>query len=341
MQLRHHAMELQLRHTFRLARGDSDFRRVLIVEIEHEGLTGRGEAAPIARYGQDAESAARAAEVMVAEISDPRLFEGAAANVAVKGQPAAEAAVDMALRDLAAKRLGVPLYRMMGIDPATMPLTSFTIGMDTPEIVEQKVREAEAYGVLKVKLGSADDRRVLETVRSVTDRPIRVDANEGWTLDDALDRLEWLQKMGVEFVEQPLPAGELEAMRILKKRSPLPLIADEDVGRAEDIPKLAEAFDGINIKLMKCGGLGEALRMIHVARAHGLKIMLGCMVETSLAVTAASHIAPLVDFVDLDGNLLITNDPFIGAEVRDGALVLPSEPGLGVRARKESETWPT
>ncbi|MEN8162699.1 MAG: dipeptide epimerase [Acidobacteriota bacterium] len=333
MQLRHNAFDLQLRHTFRLARGGSDSRRVLVVEIEHDGLIGRGEAAPIARYGQDAESAARAAEAMLARIEDPRVFESAANRTAVAGQPAAEAAIDMALRDLAGKKRGVPLYEMMGIDPGTMPVTSFTIGMDTPEIVEQKVREAEDYAVLKVKLGSAEDRQVLETARRFTDRPIRVDANEGWALDDALGRLEWLEEMGVEFVEQPLPAGQLAEMKELKKRSPLPLMADEDVGRAEDIPRLAEAFDGINIKLMKCGGLGEALRMIHVARAHGLKVMLGCMIETSMAITAAAHIAPLVDYVDLDGNLLITNDPFIGAEVRDGRLVLPSEPGLGVKDR--------
>jgi len=333
IQLRHHDFVLELRHTFRLARGDSDSRRVLMVEIEHDGLVGRGEAAPIARYGQDAASAARAAEIMVARIGNPLPFDSEAARVAVDGEPAAEAAIDMALRDLAGKRLGVPLYELMGIDPSSMPVTSFTIGMDTPEIVEQKVREAEGFAVLKVKMGSQDDHRVLETVRKVTDRPVRVDANEGWALEDALARLEWLQEMGVEFVEQPLPADQLAEMRELKKQSPLPLIADESVGRAEDIPRLADAFDGINIKLMKCGGLGEALRMIHVARAHGMKIMLGCMVESSLAVTAAAHIAPLVDFADLDGNLLIANDPFIGAEVREGKLVLPSEPGLGVRDR--------
>jgi L-alanine-DL-glutamate epimerase-like enolase superfamily enzyme len=333
IQLRQHAIELQLRHTFRLARGDSDSRRVLVVEIEHEGLIGRGEAAPIARYGQDAASAARATEKMVARMGDPRAFESVAARVAVAGEPAAEAAIDMALRDLAGKRLGVPLYELMGIDPSSMPVTSFTIGMDTPEIVEQKVREAAGFKVLKVKMGSKDDQEVLETVRSLTDCPVRVDANEGWALEDALARLEWLQEMGVELVEQPLPADQLTEMRELKKQSPLPLIADESVGRADDIPRLAEAFDGINIKLMKCGGLGEALQMIHVARAHGMSIMLGCMVESSLAITAAAHIAPLVDYADLDGNLLITNDPFIGAEVREGKLVLPSEPGLGVRER--------
>ena len=333
IQIRHHEIELELRHTFRLARGDSDTRRVLIVEIEEDGLVGRGEAAPIARYSQDVASAARAVEAMAEHLGDPRCFDEAAARAAVAGQPAAEAAVDMALRDLAGKRMGAPLYRLMGIDPGTMPPTSFTIGMDTPEIVEQKVREAEGYRILKVKMGSENDRTVLETVRRVTDRPVRVDANEGWTLDDALARLEWLAEMGVELVEQPLPADRHADMCALKKRSPLPLIADESVARAADIPRLAEAFHGINIKLMKCGGPGEALRMIHTARAHGLKIMLGCMIETSIAITAAAHIAPLVDFVDLDGNILTTNDPFIGAEISEGRLVLPSGPGLGVRPR--------
>ncbi len=333
LQLRHRDYVLQLRHTFRLARGDSDSRRVLMVEIEHDGLVGRGEAAPIARYGQDVDSAARAAEEMVAHLDDVRAFDEAAARVAVPGEPAAEAAIDMALRDLAGKRLGVPLYQLMGIDPGTMPVTSFTIGMDTPEIVEQKVREAEGFAVFKVKMGSKDDQRVLETVRSVTNRPVRVDANEGWTLRDAIERLDWLQKMGVELVEQPLPSHQHREMCELRERSPLPLFADESVARAEDIPRLAEAFDGINIKLMKCGGIGEAMRMIHVARAHGMKIMLGCMVESSMAITAAAHLAPLVDYADLDGNLLITNDPYIGAEVREGRLVLPSEPGLGVRDR--------
>jgi L-alanine-DL-glutamate epimerase-like enolase superfamily enzyme len=333
IQLHQHAIELRLRHTFRLARGGSDSRRVVVVEIEDDGLIGRGEAAPIARYGQDAVSAARAAEKMVARMGDPRAFDSAAARAAVAGEPAAEAAIDMALRDLAGKRLGVPLYELMGIDPGSMPLTSFTIGMDTPEIVEQKVREAADFEILKVKMGSENDRSVLETVRRMTDRPVRVDANEGWTLEDALERLRWLQEMGAELVEQPLPADQLDEMRELKKQSPLPLIADESVARADDIPRLAEAFDGINIKLMKCGGLGEAVRMIHVARAHGMSIMLGCMVESSLAITAAAHIAPLVDYADLDGNLLITNDPYVGAEVEDGRLVLPSEPGLGVRDR--------
>ncbi len=334
IQLRHHSIELHLRHTFRLARGATDSRRNLIVELEHDGIVGLGEAAPIARYDQDADSAARAVETMVPRLGDPRIFESVALDSAVPGQPAATAAVDMALRDLAGKRLGAPLYELMGIDPGRMPVTSFTIGMDTPEIVAEKVREASGFEVLKVKMGGDDDRAVLEAVRDVTDRPLRVDANEGWTLDDALSRLEWLERMGVELVEQPLPADQLDEMRELRRRSPLPLFADESLHVAADIPHLAGAFDGINIKLMKCGGLGEALRMIATARACGMQIMLGCMVESSLAITAAAHIAPLVDHADLDGNLLVVDDPFAGATVEGGRMVLPDGPGLGVRPRE-------
>jgi L-alanine-DL-glutamate epimerase-like enolase superfamily enzyme len=331
--LRHHRLDLNLRHTFRLARGSSDSRSNLIVEIEHDGLIGLGEAAPIAHYDQDWRSAAEAVDAMMPELGDPTRFDNAVTNIAVEGQPAAVAAIDMALRDLAGKRLGAPYYQLLGIDPTTMPATSFTIGMDTPDIVEQKVREADAFKILKVKMGSDDDRKVLETVRRFTDRPVRVDANEGWTLEGALARLEWLETMGVELVEQPLPADQLEESAELRLSSPLPLIADESIHDASDIPRLAEAFDGINIKLMKCGGLGEALRMIHTARAHGMQVMFGCMVESSLAITAAAHLAPLVYYVDLDGHLLVANDPFVGVGLEDGRLVLPDSPGLGVRRR--------
>ena len=334
--LRHRTIELHLRHTFRLARGATDSRLNLIVELEHDGHVGLGEAAPIARYDQDAESAARAVETMVPRLEDPRAFDSTG-EAAVPGQPAAAAAVDMALRDLAGKRLGAPLYELLGIDPRRAPVTSFTIGMDTPEVVVEKVREASAFEVLKVKMGSDDDRAVLEAVRDTTDRPLRVDANEGWTLDDALGRLEWLERMGVELVEQPLPADQLDEMRELKRVSPLPLFADESLHVAADIPRLAGAFDGINIKLMKCGGLGEALRMIAAARAHGMQIMLGSMVESSLAITAAAHLSPLVDFADLDGNLLVVDDPFAGAAVESGRLVLPDGPGLGVEPRSAPE----
>lgn len=333
--LRHYQQELELTHIFRLARGASDVRQTLVLELEEGGLVGLGEAAPIGRYHQDCASAARAAEAMAQRLTSPLAYDSAASSVAVPGEVAAEAAMDMAVCDLAGKKLGVPLYELMGIDPCQAPVTSFTIGMDTPEVVEAKVKEAGDYEVLKIKMGSDEDRQILEAVRGVTDRPLRVDANEGWTLEGAQSRLEWLESVGVELVEQPLPAGQLEEMRELRRLSPLPLFADESVHRAADIPRLAGAFDGINIKLMKCGGLGEARRMVAVARAHGMQVMLGCMVESSLAITAAAHLSPLVDFADLDGNLLIDNDPFVGVTVKGGRLVLPEGPGLGVRPRAD------
>jgi len=336
--LRHRPLDLRLRHTFRTARGASDVRENLLVEAEHDGLVGRGEAAPIVRYHEDRASAARAVETMAGRLGDPRAFSQAAGAAAVAGQSSAEAAVDMALHDLAGLRLRAPLHEVLGIDPRRAPETSFTIGLDAPEAVIRKVKEAAAYPVLKVKMGSDGDREVLTAVRDTTRQRIRVDANEGWTPDAALERLEWLAKIGVELVEQPLPADRIEETRALRRRSPIPFYADESVHRAADIPRLAGAFDGINIKLMKCGGLAEALRMIAVARAHGMKIMLGCMIESSLAITAAAHISPLVDTADLDGNLLVANDPFEGATVVEGRLVLPDRPGLGVVDRAGSSS---
>jgi L-alanine-DL-glutamate epimerase-like enolase superfamily enzyme len=331
--LRHRPLDLKLRHTFRIARGAADARRNILAEIEEGGHVGRGEAAPIRRYHEDPESAAAALDVMAGRITDTRPFAQAAARAAVEGQGSAEAAVDMALHDLAGHRLGVPLYELLGVDPRGAPETSFTIGLAEPDVVVQKVREASAYPILKVKMGSDDDREVLTAVRDTTKSRIRVDANEGWTPEGARERLEWLARLGVEFVEQPLPADRIEDTRALRRRSPLPFYADESVHRAADIPRLAGAFDGINIKLMKSGGLAEALRMIAVARALGMKVMLGCMIESSLGITAAAHLSPLVDTADLDGNLLIEDDPFVGATVEAGRIVLPDGPGLGVSER--------
>ena len=331
--LRHRPFDLTLRHTFRIARGASDGRRNVLVEIEDGGHRGLGEAAPIRRYHEDPESAAAALDVMATRLTDARAFSHAAARAAVEGQGSAEAAVDMALHDLAGQRMGVPLYEVLGLDPRHTPETSFTIGLAEPEVVVRKVREAAAYPILKVKMGSDEDKEVLTAVRDTTMSRIRVDANEGWTMQGALERLEWLARLGVELVEQPLPVDQIEETRELRRHSPLPFYADESVHRAADIPRLAGAFDGINIKLMKCGGLAEAIRMIAVARALGMKVMLGCMIESSLGITAAAHLSPLADTADLDGNLLIDNDPFVGATVQSGRIVLPDGPGLGVTPR--------
>lgn len=324
--------ELHLKHAFRLSRGVSESRRNLLVEIADGGFVGRGEAAPIARYGQNVESSAAAVAVMADRLGDPRVYHGAARRAAVAGESAAEAAVDLALHDLLGQRLGVPLYELWGLDSGSTPPTSFTIGLDTPERVVEKVREAGDFEILKIKLGSPRDREILEAVRAVTTQTLRVDANEGWSFDGALANLEWLAALGVEMVEQPLPAAELEASRELRKRSPLPIWADESVHRPEDLPRIAEAFDGINLKLMKCGGLGPARELIATARAHGLGVMLGCMIESSIGITAAAHLSPLVDAADLDGNLLVADDPFVGVRVEGGRLKLPDGPGLGVEA---------
>jgi L-alanine-DL-glutamate epimerase-like enolase superfamily enzyme len=228
--------------------------------------------------------------------------------------------------------MNVPLYRLLGLDPAAAPVTTFSIGIDTPEITRQKVKEAEAFPVLKIKVGLKTDEPTIEAVRSVTKKPLRVDANEGWTdKEEAVRKINWLETQGVEFVEQPMPAHMIEETRWVRSRVHLPLIADEAAVNVRAIPKLVDAFDGINVKLDKCGGFQEAMRMIQVAQSLGFKTMLGCMISSSVSVTAAAHLSPLVDYADLDGNLLIANDMFAGVTVREGKLVLPDGPGLGLK----------
>jgi len=233
--------------------------------------------------------------------------------------------------DWVGQKLGIPLYTYFGLDPKDAPPTTFSIGIDTPEITKQKTREAADFPILKVKVGLATDEPTIEAVRSVTKKPLRVDANEGWKdKEEAVRKINWLEKMGVEFIEQPMPAEMIEETRWVHDRVHIPIIADEACERASDIPKLKGAYDGVNVKLDKSGGMLEAYRMIQVAKALGMKTMLGCMVSSSVAVTAAAHLSPLVDYADLDGNLLISNDPFRGVLVEKGKLVLPKGAGLGL-----------
>lgn len=314
----------------------SQHRDNLYVRYSAEGLTGIGEGAPIPRYKEDAKSAQAAVDSVrgLLASAEPMHFTKLIGEVfrRIKGEYAAKAAIDIALMDWVGKKLGVPLYRYFGLDPADAPVTTFSIGIDTPEITRQKTREAEPYPVLKVKVGLKTDEATIEAVRSVTSKPLRVDANEGWTdKEEAVRKINWLEKQGVEFVEQPLPAHMLEEARWVRSRVHIPVIADEAVLRSGEIPKLAAAYDGVNIKLDKAGGILEAWRMIHVAKALGMKTMLGCMISSSVSVTAAAHLAPLVDYADLDGNLLIANDPYTGVTVRQGKLILPSAPGLGLK----------
>ena len=250
------------------------------------------------------------------------------------GQYAARAAIDIALLDWLAQKRGVPLYEFFGLDPAGTPVTSFSIGIDTPEITRMKVREAEAYPVLKIKVGLDTDEATLEAVRSVTRKPLRVDANEGWkSKEEAVRKINWLEKLGVELIEQPMPASMLEEMNWVRARAHMPIIADEACLHPQDVAKIARYFDGVNIKLDKCGGLLEAGRMIKAAKSLGLKTMLGCMISSSVSITAAAHLSPAVDYADLDGHLLIRNDPYEGIRVLDGKLILPGRPGLGLQER--------
>lgn len=323
---------LELARTFRIARSADDRRETVVAMIEADGFEGLGEAAPSPRYGQSAASAESALAALPPSLlaAPERLDETLdAAAALLGGEKAALAALDIALHDLRGKRLGEPLHRSLGLDPRRAPVTSFTIGIDEPDVVEEKVREAEAFPVLKIKMGLENDREMLEAVRRVTSRPIRVDANEGWTREEAAEKLRWLEGEGVELVEQPLPAEDLEGTRLLAERTSIPLFADESVRSAEDIPAVAGAFRGINIKLMKCGGIREALRLIRAARERGMLVMLGCMIESSVGITAAAQISPLVDYADLDGNLLVRNDPAAGVTHESGRLVLPEGPGLG------------
>jgi L-alanine-DL-glutamate epimerase-like enolase superfamily enzyme len=314
----------------------SGYRENLHLRFARDGVTGLGEGAPIVRYKEDATSA-QAAVNSVRELlasANPWEFAKLMRQVfrRIEGQYAAKAAIDIALMDWVGKKLGVPLYRYFGLDPREAPVTSFSIGIDTPEITRQKVREAAAFPVLKIKVGLDTDEATIAAVRGVTSKPLRVDANEGWkNKEEAVRKINWLEKQGVEFVEQPMPAAMLEETRWVRSRVHIPLIADEACLHPADIPKLANSFDGVNVKLMKCGGILEAYRMIQIARSLGLKIMLGCMIESSIGVTAAAHLSPLVDYADLDGNLLIANDPYRGVRVANGKLVLPEGPGLGLK----------
>ncbi|MCX5646330.1 MAG: dipeptide epimerase [Phycisphaerae bacterium] len=332
---------LLLRHTWTISRNSSDFKDNVFVRVERDGVVGWGEAAPNVRYGQSAEQTTAAVEKARPLIEAGDWLHHVDLREqwerAIPDQSCACAALDIAILDWVGRKLNVPLYRLFGLDASKTPVTTFSIGIDTPEVVRQKVREAKDFPVLKIKVGTENDAQIVAAVREATDRPLRVDANEGWhDKEQALEKIRWLQRMGVELIEQPLPAAMIEETAWLRERVDIPIIADEAVKRAADIPKLAGAYDGINIKLMKAGGFQEAMRMIHVARALGLKIMLGCMIESSVAVSAAAQISPLVDYADLDGNLLISNDPFVGVSVKEGKLVLSDQPGLGVSERPAS-----
>ena len=329
---------LDLRHAWTIARNTSTYKEYAFVKLEKDGIYGLGEAAHNVRYGESLESIIATMEKArpILESCDPWRFVDVndAVQAVCEGQTAAKAAIDIALMDWIGKSLNIPLYQLWGLDPKKAPQTTFSIGIDTMEMVKQKVEEAAPYPLLKIKMGKENDEEILASVRSVTHKILRVDANEGWKEKElALRKVEWLAANGVDIVEQPMPSHMLEESAWVKERASIPILADESVKTSADIPKLAEAFDGINIKVDKAGGLQESLRMIWMARSLGLKIMLGCMVSSSLSITAAAHLSPLTDYPDLDGNLLLAKDPFEGVTVKEGWLILPDRPGLGVRGK--------
>jgi L-alanine-DL-glutamate epimerase-like enolase superfamily enzyme len=338
MHLSFEPITLTLEIPFRIAHGTSVERHNILVHLgdgHHEGL---GEAAPVRQHHETQAGVMdylSALEGIWPPTDDPFMAEEWLAALP-PGSQAARAAVDIALHDLNGQRLGLPLYRYFGLNPARSPETSFTIGLGTVEEVRGRVRAAVMhFSILKLKLDGDTDHSLalVHAARAAGDVRLVVDANCAWTEVQALYMLPRLADLGVEWVEQPLPEADLDGLRRVHQASPLPIFADEPVRTSRDIPRLAGCVDGVNIKLMKAGGLREALRMIATARAHGLQVMLGCMIETSVGITAAAHLAPLVDWADLDGNLTVTNDPYVGVRVERGRLVLPEGPGLGVAPR--------
>lgn len=328
--------ELQLRHTFTIANNSRTSTPDVLTSLEFEGVTGYGEASMPPYLGESIVSATKfLSSLNLSQFKDPFEMEDILKYVdsVMPGNCAAKAAVDIALHDLVGKMMGQPWYKIWGFDPADTPNTSFTIGIDIPEVVRQKVAEAKPYRILKVKLGQKTDREMIETIRSVTDVPLCVDVNQGWTdRQMALDMIHWLKEKGVVFVEQPMPKTSVDDMAWLTSNSPLPTMGDESVQRLPDVIKAKGVYSGINIKLMKCTGMREAHEMLTLARSLDMKVMIGCMTETSCAVSAAAQLSPKADWADLDGNLLIKNDPYKGVQVVNGKMTLIDQPGIGISA---------
>ncbi len=335
MTLRFKPYELQLKHVFTLATGSRSTTPVMLTEIEFDNIVGYGEASMPPYLGENHDTAnAFLSNVKLARFSSPFLMEDILTYVdkLAPGNYAAKASIDIALHDLVGKLMNQPWFRIWGLNPENTPNTSFTIGIDKPEVVKEKVREASSYRILKVKLGQGNDKEMIQTVRSVTNTLICVDVNQGWTdRNMALEMAQWLKEQGVVFVEQPMPKTAVDDIAWLTQNSPLPIIADESIQTISDFKKVQGVYSGINIKLMKCGGLRAAYKMISMARALDMKVMIGCMTETSCAVTAAAQLSPLVDWADLDGNLLISNDVFEGILINKGKIIIPVGPGIGVR----------
>lgn len=326
--------QLNLIHTFTVSKNSRTHTPDVLVFLEYDGVIGYGEASIPPYLSETTESVCHfLSQADLTQFSDPMRIEEILHYVdgIATGNPAAKAAIDIALHDLVGKLIGQPWWRLWGLSPEKAPCTSFTIGIDTPEVVRRKVEEAAPYKILKVKVGVPNDRLLIETIRSHTSVPICVDANEGWKCkEEALDMAHWLAEQGCIFIEQPFHKSMIDETAWLRERSPLPLVADEFLQRITDIPRAYGAYDAINIKLMKSTGMYEAYKMIATAKAMDMKVMIGCMTETSCAISAAAQLSPLCEWADLDGNLLISNDCYEGVKIVDGRITLNERPGIGV-----------
>lgn len=337
MKLRFRPYDLQLKHVFTIANSSRTTTPVMLTEIEYDGLIGFGEASMPPYLGESQKTATEfLSKVDLSSFSDPFELEDIIQyidSVAI-GNYAAKASVDIALHDLVGKIIKQPWHKLWGLNRSKTPNTSFTIGIDTPEVVKEKVHEAEIYKILKVKLGRDNDKEMIKTIRSVTSTPICVDVNQGWKDKHmALEMIQWLATQGVVFVEQPMSKLAVDDIAWLTQNSPLPIIADEAVQTVNEVTALNKIYSGINIKLMKCGGMRNAYKMAIIAKSMGMKVMIGCMTETSCAISAAAQLSPLADWADLDGNLLISNDIYEGTKVVDGKIILSDLPGIGIRKK--------
>ncbi len=333
--LRYRPYTLELRHVFTIAAGSRSTTPVVLTELEYDGVVGYGEASMPPYLGESHESVRTFLDrVDLSGFNDPFHTADMLAYIdqLAPKNTAAKASVDIALHDLLGKLMNQPWHRIWGYNTADTPHTSFTIGIDTADMVRQKVREAAPYKILKVKLGLDTDKMMIETIREVTDKPLCADVNQGWKRrEEGLEMAHWLAERGVIFLEQPMPKEQVDDNAWLTENSPIPTVGDEAVQRLDDVRKAHGVYSGINIKLMKCTGMREAHQMAELARALGMKVMLGCMTETSCAISAAAQLSPVVDWADLDGALLINNDLYRGMEVVDGKVMLPRTPGIGIR----------
>lgn len=326
--------QLQLKHVFTLAGSSRSSTPIILTKIEFEGITGYGEASMPPYLGESQKTASQfLMNLNLEQFSDPLKIDEILEYVdqLKPGNAAAKASVDIALHDLVGKMIGEPWYKIWKLSPENTPYTSYTIGIDSKDMIQQKVREASEFKILKVKLGRDNDKEIINAIREISDVPLCVDINQGWKDKNlALEMIYWLQENGVEYIEQPLLKEKMNEIEWLTNKSPLPIIADEGVQRFTDIQKIAGVYSGINIKLMKCTGMHEAHKMIKLARANNMKVMIGCMTETSCGISAAAQLSPLADWADLDGNLLISNDPYSGIKITDGKITLIDKPGIGI-----------